>query len=418
MFSVIGGTYVEDCLEPNWNRLFGSGLRAVLSLKDICSDDLEYISIASEDEVNLVDTMLNSCDVKTKWLHTRKSPIKFVYDYSIASPFISTLQNQRAIKSKEKSYIELDNVLIFSFVEYKARPLISANHVTYDPQAGQKSIPWSQCGNNAKSLSLVMNLTEAKAIAEKIGVSPDLSIATLANKIRIKEKAEVVIIKNGVWGAHLCTDKNSHVIPVYKTDKVFGIGSGDVFSAVYSALWSQGVAPLEAAKKASCATAFYCNSEGALPIPNDFDSILDKYEEKLFPPDVSKKVYLAGPFFCLSELWLVNQAFCSLRALGFDVWSPSREAGILPKNASQSQIENVVNKDLEGLEICDVVFAILDGNDPGTIFEIGYAVKKNIPVICYAPNSSQKDITMMIGSNCVIKHDFSSAMYSLAWSLG
>jgi hypothetical protein len=41
MITVVGGTYIEHCMEPEWNRLLGSGLRAAEAL-------------AKYDEVHLV----------------------------------------------------------------------------------------------------------------------------------------------------------------------------------------------------------------------------------------------------------------------------------------------------------------------------------------------------------------------------
>ena len=42
--------------------------------------------------------------------------------------------------------------------------------------------------------------------------------------------------------------------------------------------------------------------------------------------------------------------------------------------------KDVAPLDLKGLDDCDRVLAILPGGDPGTIFEVGYAVCKKLPV--------------------------------------
>lgn len=71
----------------------------------------------------------------------------------------------------------------------------------------------------------------------------------------------------------------------------------------------------------------------------------------------------------------------------------------------------VAPEDIAGLEASDVVFAILSGMDPGTIFEVGYAIKKDIPVVGLAQNVRPEDLKMMAGTGCEIQDDFASAIY-------
>jgi hypothetical protein len=76
-----------------------------------------------------------------------------------------------------------------------------------------------------------------------------------------------------------------------------------------------------------------------------------------------------------------------------------------------------VAKDIEGLEASDVVFAILNGLDPGTIFEIGYAIKKAIPVVALAQNVKEEDLKMIVGTGCEVTDDFASGLYRAVWKL-
>ncbi|MFO6137639.1 nucleoside 2-deoxyribosyltransferase [Pseudomonas aeruginosa] len=84
---------------------------------------------------------------------------------------------------------------------------------------------------------------------------------------------------------------------------------------------------------------------------------------------------------------MVGQARRDLRAMGLDVFSPYHDVGL-------GTAEDVVEKDLEGVRNCDVLFAIGDGLDSGTIFEIGYARALNKPVVFYAENESEQDQKM------------------------
>lgn len=105
---------------------------------------------------------------------------------------------------------------------------------------------------------------------------------------------------------------------------------------------------------------------------------------------------------------MVGQARRDLLAMGLDVFSPYHDVGI-------GSAEDVVEKDLEGIRKCDVLLAIGDGLDSGTIYEMGYARALNKPVIFYAENESVQDKKMIEGSNCYITDDYVSAIYHTVW---
>jgi nucleoside 2-deoxyribosyltransferase len=94
--------------------------------------------------------------------------------------------------------------------------------------------------------------------------------------------------------------------------------------------------------------------------------------------------------------------------LGLDVFSPVHEIGPGPA-------EVIAPADLAGLDDSDVVFAILDGLDSGTVFEVGYARAKEKPVYALAQTVSEEDLKMMVGSGCRVCDDFVTALHHLAW---
>jgi nucleoside 2-deoxyribosyltransferase len=82
----------------------------------------------------------------------------------------------------------------------------------------------------------------------------------------------------------------------------------------------------------------------------------------------------------------------------------------------QTEMNRVAKLDLDGLEGCDSVFAILDGLDAGTLFEIGYAASKGIPVIAFAQCVDDRDLLMIEGNPmCRVIRDFPTAIYHAAW---
>ena len=99
-----------------------------------------------------------------------------------------------------------------------------------------------------------------------------------------------------------------------------------------------------------------------------------------------------------------------LLGMGVEVFSPFHDVGA-------GSAEYVAPRDLKGLDDCDVVLAVLNGSDTGTIFEIGYAIAKGKPVVGLAQNMRAEDLKMPIGSGCVIATDLVTAIYHTIWAL-
>ena len=120
------------------------------------------------------------------------------------------------------------------------------------------------------------------------------------------------------------------------------------------------------------------------------------------------QVYLAGPFFSYSQRWLIGQIYRALLEEGIKVFSPLHDVGI-------GNAEEVTEPDIQGLNASNVVFAVVDGLDSGTLFEIGYAVSKGKKVVAYVQNETKKSLQMLEGTHCDIEKDFTTAIYKALW---
>jgi nucleoside 2-deoxyribosyltransferase len=78
--------------------------------------------------------------------------------------------------------------------------------------------------------------------------------------------------------------------------------------------------------------------------------------------------------------------------------------------------QDIAVKDIKGLENSAVVFAVLDGLDSGTLFEIGYARAKGIPVITLVQNESPDALKMVEGTHCTLERDLVTAIYKTVWA--
>lgn len=85
-----------------------------------------------------------------------------------------------------------------------------------------------------------------------------------------------------------------------------------------------------------------------------------------------KKVYFASPWFTPEQEEREERLKAKLRSLGFDVWSP-KENAICDTVSDKETRAAIFKGNLDNITDADVVFAITDGKDMGTIWEAGYA---------------------------------------------
>ena len=412
MLAIVGGTYREVCINPHWDQLYGSGLRAAIA----CSEIVSPSEIALHTWISRSDSSELACRAKTYGVslcqYERKDSIEFRYEHPLSVPVIYPWQDH--VVSQPSSPIHTQNALIFGVLE--ATVTIKAERLVYDPQAGERVTPLLPKRYQADAICIVANLTEAMCLAKTQAIDyGDTTPPTdrLGRDIfkKIARANDVIIIKNGSRGATVITASAVAQIPSYRTNLVFKIGSGDVFSAVFAALWAEKrIDAVEAAHIASRSVAYYCNSS-SLPIPKNIDVLtVDFQANPILENDIkSVKVYLAGPLFNVPERWFVNETKRCLESCGLNVFSPLHDVG------TGGKATELATKDLVGLDDCDLVFAILDGLDAGTIFEIGYATARGKLVIAYGERVCPSDLTMLEGTGTKVFTDYCTAIYQAAW---
>lgn len=377
MLTIVGGTYREICLHPRWDQTFGSGLRAAAAVSSIANgSQIELHTWVRSSRRMDLEAIADSFRLRVQ-IQTRFDDIEFQYDHALAIPRL--FPDREAIVPITVDAITGELVLCFGLIECK--PPINADVLVFDPQAGHRARPPSVNEYKFSRLAIVANFKEICSMLFT-PMAPDghmHSPSSAGESLRKQEGCEVVVVKNGVEGATVVTAERTAHVPSVRTESVFPIGSGDVFSGVFATHWAAlGKDPVDAARLASASTAHYCSNR-ALPIPSDLPEIEGAERKQSIGrrSDHLARVYLAGPVFTLTQLWLLNETKRCLEEHGLRVFSPKDEVGFLddPSNARR-----IAQADLQGLEACDLVFALLDGLDPGTIFEVGYA--QNWPTRC------------------------------------
>lgn len=91
------------------------------------------------------------------------------------------------------------------------------------------------------------------------------------------------------------------------------------------------------------------------------------------------KVYFASPWFTPEQEEREERLKAKLRSLGFEVHSPKEEA-VCGAISDPETRQRIFQGNIDAINSCDIVFAITDGKDMGTIWEAGYAYGLNIGI--------------------------------------
>lgn len=89
-----------------------------------------------------------------------------------------------------------------------------------------------------------------------------------------------------------------------------------------------------------------------------------------------KKVYFASPWFTPEQEEREERLKAKLRSLGFVVHSP-KETAVCGEFSDPETRRKIFQGNADAIEEADIVFAVTDGKDIGTIWEAGYAYGLN-----------------------------------------
>lgn len=400
MMKIVGGTYHEKCFEPQWDEIYGSGLRAcraVLALDKECQ--IQFHTFVEEDLVQYLDSYAEVYPSFAYFHNSIPKTITFSYDHPLIDPRVYPRMD--VVKTaRNEIFVKGEHVLLYGFIEGSAR--VEGTKIVYDPQSPVNPVAFSETKSQAEKLAMVVNWAEAIKLAK----TNDLE--TVKRFFFNSENAEILVLKMGAKGALVVNRRGKELlVPVYMTNKVWSIGSGDVFAAVFSYYWFNDNDEFTAAQKASYATAEYCDHHDYQFSPFESNPNIHPLILSATPKG---QIYLAGPFFTFAQRWLVDQIRQAFLDMGVSVFSPLHDVGYGGAN-------DIVSKDLAALERSSLVFAILDGLDSGTLFETGYAISKGIPMIGYVQNEKRDSLVMLEGSSCDFESDFTTAIYKAYWKL-
>lgn len=380
------------CARPLWHRVFGSGGRAAAALGSI-SPGTELHTYAAHSLADDVRSSMAAFRVVARVAETEEE-VTFSYFHPLSPAHMSP----RSPAAQPPLTATGAAVLRFGMVEGEG--VVDGRRVTYDPQGAPTYVPFGANGSRASELAIVLNEAEVGRATGLEGIE--------AARALLRDGAAVVVIKGGAKGALvLAGGCDEAAVPAYRSERVFKIGSGDVFSAIFAHAWAErGMEPAAAAATASAETARYVESR-SLPVGE-----LRPPDARLALPAWRKpgKIYLAGPFFDTAQLWMIEELRAILLEAGAGVFSPYHDVGMGTSSA------DIARADLEGLRASDAVLAVMDGGDIGTVFEVGYAAALGKPVVALAERTSEGELTMLAVPGVEVVGDLATAVYKAVWS--
>jgi nucleoside 2-deoxyribosyltransferase len=399
---IVGGTYAERCNTPTWSTTQGSGMRAAGAL---APHGARLMTAVDEELAGDAELVANAIKID-RVVVGRSGPVGFDYFTPLSTPRVA------GAKTTASSTIggSDDIALVFGMLETTDVD-IECRRLVYDPQRPGSGRRLDLIGLSSEETCVVLNAGEVRTF----GRSPDLSAAV--STVFADSGASVVVVKSGATGCVVFEQggpAGGIAVGACPTPTVWPLGSGDTFAAGFAHAWGAGADAVESARVGSASAAYWCSTKSpTLPawvLGGDATAAAASGLVPLSP--VSRlegppKVYLAGPFFNLGELWLVDLVRQAFLAQGVAVFSPLHDVGLGD--------ESVALKDIDGLRECSSVLALLDGSDFGTVFETGWAERAGIPVVGYASRPDKEGAKMLTGLGGELHTDLSTAVYRASW---
>ncbi len=347
---IAGGLYKETCLVPDWNAEYGSGGRAAAAAVGLSPVTVLHAyapALGSSGQA-----ALERLGVELR-LQPSSHGIAFAYFHPLSTPHIEPRRS--AMVRHAPITVSGEAVLRFGFLEGEA--IVHANRAVYDPQTSVSPAMFADNGSSANELALVLNEAEARALSGRSDVR-QAAAALLRHGA-----AHVVVVKCGARGALLMERGGATAeIPAYRSERVFKIGTGDVFSSVFALEWAERKQPAPlAAERASRSVATYCTC-GILPLSADAQRPHEPVTLEETPV-----ILLDGAVDTIGRRFVMEEARSSLLELGARVVCPTLDgvpmispASIMSALVIAEGLLGDMQPILQGLENAGIPVVLLD----------------------------------------------------------
>ncbi|WP_372090121.1 carbohydrate kinase family protein [Tistrella mobilis] len=376
---IAGGLYHELCETPKWNGQFGSGGRAAAAVSVLSPGSTLHTYAQSDD--NPGSDILTAMGIRISSTYS-DTPIAFAYFHPLSQPHIEP--KPALIPQQLPIRVAGDVVLRFGFLEGSA--IVDAELAIYDPQTAHRPEPFGANGSTAKRLALVMNELELCRYAGCADVT-----TAAANVMSHGKQKTVIVVKRGVRGVTIYEPNVEPInVPAYYSSRVFKIGTGDVFSAVFASYWGEaGMSAVEAADLASRSVSAYCETM-ILPVRTELLNM-----RKPVTGRAPSRIVLYGSTSTIGRRYTLEEARFRLKELGIETVSP--------------QLDEIPNSFFNDTSL----LIVADGLTPMDIRR--FCANRPYGTIIILDEEQRHDVAALSNSGATIIPDFASSLYHAAW---
>lgn len=270
-----------------------------------------------------------------------------------------------------------------------ARVYIDINFGPYD---------LTELGSLGRKFDAVIISTSSSTFKDSCKGSPGRLCAGLSHY------CEKVLLKENRGGARLFSLNTNGVLyaPAQVRPIQHSVGVGDCFNAVFMVM-RRRLADATALRYASSVAAEYASASHPEELREASKAVLsidsreiDELKGVSLPwekrPGIH--VYIAAPDFDWVDRSPIEEVVAGLKYHNFTARLPIRENGQMSVNDPPEAKFVMAQKDLEMLNECKVMVAVLLYDDPGTLIEIGLALDRKMPVVVYDPYAKASNLML------------------------
>ena len=331
VLEIAGGIYRELCEIPPWNAELGSGGRAAAAVSALSPGSTLHTYARNPTSAGI--GALEALGIRVR-AHASNVAVAFAYFHTLSRPHIEPPLNK--LGRNPPIQVSGDTVLRFGFLEGDA--VVDAKRAVYDPQTSAHPQAFKSNGSSASELAIVLNEVELRTMTKR----DDLRLG--AERMMQAERAAVIVVKRGPLGAAVFERDGvvTHV-PAYRSERVFKIGTGDIFSAVFTVHWGEARLPAAyAADMASRSVAAYC-ARPQLPLRFEATDHLQPILGSSPGP-----ILLESATNTVGRRYVFEEARFQLVELGAQVISPASAPGILEGGVAPAAVLVLA----DGISIC------------------------------------------------------------------
>ncbi|WP_163969655.1 nucleoside 2-deoxyribosyltransferase [Oceanobacillus halotolerans] len=106
-------------------------------------------------------------------------------------------------------------------------------------------------------------------------------------------------------------------------------------------------------------------------------------------------IYIAGPDFPHIDTKPIEDVHIALDEQNFSPHRPIKENGLFTGEETEEEKLAIYEKDIQLLQKCSLLVAVLINDDPGTYVEIGWMAKSGKPTILYDPDYKAENLFLI-----------------------